>query len=83
MATTLMISQGKCSDLILSSLVRARFGELIAPKVDHGQSDLFLMVLVFSDGRYFGCPHGSGGRRPGFRSQTRSCWARRWEARHG
>ena len=45
MATTLMISQGKCSDLILSSLVRARFGELIAPKVDHGQSDLFLMGL--------------------------------------
>ncbi len=45
MATTLMIAQGKCSDLILSSLVRARFCELIASKVDHGQSDLFLMGL--------------------------------------
>jgi EAL and modified HD-GYP domain-containing signal transduction protein len=45
MATTLMMGQDKCSDLILSSLVRARFCELIAPKVNHGQTDLFLLGL--------------------------------------
>ena len=45
MATTLAVGEEKCSDLILSSLVRARFGELISPKVDHGQSDLFLVGL--------------------------------------
>ncbi len=45
MATTLMMGQDKCSDLVLSSLVRARFCELIAPKVEHGQSDLFLMGM--------------------------------------
>jgi EAL and modified HD-GYP domain-containing signal transduction protein len=45
MATTLAVGQEKCSDLILSSLVRARFGEVIAPKVDHGKSDLFLVGL--------------------------------------
>ena len=45
MATTLAVGHEKCSDLVLSSLVRARFGELVAPKVDHGNSDLFLMGL--------------------------------------
>ena len=45
MATTLAVGHEKCSDLVLSSLVRARFGESIAPKVDHGKSDLFLMGL--------------------------------------
>jgi EAL and modified HD-GYP domain-containing signal transduction protein len=45
MATALAVGHEKCSDLILSSLVRARFGELIAPKVDHGKSDLFLIGL--------------------------------------
>ena len=46
MATTLVMGQGKSSDLVLSSLVRARFCELIAPKVEHGQSDLFLMGML-------------------------------------
>ena len=46
MATTLAVGQDKCSDLVLSSLVRARFCELIAPKVDHGKSDLFLMGML-------------------------------------
>jgi EAL and modified HD-GYP domain-containing signal transduction protein len=46
MATTLVMGQDKCSDLVLSSLVRARFCELLAPKVDHGQSDLFLMGML-------------------------------------
>ena len=46
MATTLVMGQDKSSDLVLSSLVRARFCELIAPKVDHGSSDLFLMGML-------------------------------------
>jgi EAL and modified HD-GYP domain-containing signal transduction protein len=46
MATTLVMGQEKSSDLVLSSLVRARFCELIAPKVEHGNSDLFLMGML-------------------------------------
>ena len=38
--------QEKTSDLVLSSLVRGRFGELLAPRVLHGESDLFLMGLL-------------------------------------
>jgi EAL and modified HD-GYP domain-containing signal transduction protein len=38
--------QGKTSDLVLSSLVRGRFGELLAPRVQHGESDLFLLGLL-------------------------------------
>jgi EAL and modified HD-GYP domain-containing signal transduction protein len=38
--------QDSTSDLLLSSLVRARFAELQAPKVPHGDSDLFLMGLL-------------------------------------
>jgi c-di-GMP-related signal transduction protein len=36
----------KPGDLLLSSLVRARFGELLAPVVRHGESDLFLLGLL-------------------------------------
>jgi EAL and modified HD-GYP domain-containing signal transduction protein len=46
MATTLIMGQEKSSDLVLASLVRARFCELIAPKVEHGDSDLFLMGML-------------------------------------
>jgi len=46
MATTVVMGQDKCSDLVLSSLVRARFCELISPKVEHGNSDLFLMGML-------------------------------------
>ncbi|MGP0021032.1 MAG: EAL and HDOD domain-containing protein [Candidatus Sulfotelmatobacter sp.] len=46
MATTLVMGQQKSSDLVLSSLVRARFCELISPKVKHGNSDLFLMGML-------------------------------------
>lgn len=46
MATAMIIGQEKSSDLVLSSLVRARFCELIAPKVKHGKSDLYLMGLL-------------------------------------
>ena len=45
MATTLIMGQEKCSDLVLASLVRARFCELIAPKVSHGSCDLFLIGM--------------------------------------
>jgi c-di-GMP-related signal transduction protein len=38
--------QDKTSDLVLSALVRGRFCELLAPKVTHGESDLFLMGLL-------------------------------------
>ncbi len=34
--TTLAVGFETCSDLVLSSLVRARFGELISPKLDLG-----------------------------------------------
>lgn len=46
MATTLSMGQDKSSDLVLSSLVRARFCELIALRVEHGTSDLFLMGML-------------------------------------
>jgi EAL and modified HD-GYP domain-containing signal transduction protein len=38
--------QEKTSDLVLSALVRGRFGELLAPSVKHGESDLFLLGLL-------------------------------------
>jgi len=38
--------QNKTSDLLLAALVRGRFGELLAPRVQHGESDLFLMGLL-------------------------------------
>ena len=37
--------QNKSSDLVLSALVRARYCELLAPKIPHGESDLFLVGL--------------------------------------
>jgi c-di-GMP-related signal transduction protein len=46
MATTLVMGQEKCSDLVLASLVRAHFCELIAPKLEHGKADLFLMGML-------------------------------------
>jgi c-di-GMP-related signal transduction protein len=38
--------QEKTSDLVLSALVRGRFGELLTPQVRHGESDLFLLGLL-------------------------------------
>jgi c-di-GMP-related signal transduction protein len=46
MATTMGMGQDKPSDLVLSSLVRARFCELIAPRVEHGKCDLFLLGML-------------------------------------
>jgi hypothetical protein len=36
----------KTSDLVLSAVVRARFGELLSPHVPHGESDLCLLGLL-------------------------------------
>ena len=43
-----LVSAGlqKSSDLVLSALVRARFCELLSPKVGQAESDLFLVGLV-------------------------------------
>jgi c-di-GMP-related signal transduction protein len=38
--------QNKTSDLVLSALVRARYCELLGPKIPHGESDLFLVGLL-------------------------------------
>jgi c-di-GMP-related signal transduction protein len=46
MATTLVMGQDKSSDLVLSSLVRARFCELLAPKLKYGDADLFLLGML-------------------------------------
>ncbi len=40
------LSGDRPSDLILSALVRARFGELLQNKIDHGDADLFLVGLL-------------------------------------
>ena len=44
-ATALSLGQPKCAELVNASLVRARFCELIAPRVDHGSVDLFLVGM--------------------------------------
>jgi len=46
MVTTIAMAQEKPTDLILASLVRARFCELLAPKVKHGESDLFFLGIL-------------------------------------
>jgi len=46
LATTLVATQSKSSDMVLSALVRARFCELLAPRVEHCHSDLFLVGLL-------------------------------------
>lgn len=46
LVATLGAGQGKASELVLSAMVRARFCELLSPKIPHGDSDLFLMGLL-------------------------------------
>ena len=43
---TLGAGQDKASDLVLASLVRARFCEQLSPRIQHGDSDLFLMGML-------------------------------------
>ncbi|MBZ5572770.1 MAG: HDOD domain-containing protein [Acidobacteriia bacterium] len=46
LVATLGAGQTKSSELVLSALVRARFCELMSPRIQHGDSDLFLMGLL-------------------------------------
>jgi c-di-GMP-related signal transduction protein len=46
LVATLGAGQGKSTDLVLSALVRARFCELLSPKIQHGESDLFLLGML-------------------------------------
>jgi EAL and modified HD-GYP domain-containing signal transduction protein len=46
LVATLGAGQGKSSDLVLAALVRARFCELLSPKIQPGDSDLFLMGML-------------------------------------
>jgi len=45
LVATLAAGQKKSTELVLSALVRGRFCELLSPKVQHGDSDLFLLGL--------------------------------------
>ena len=46
LVATLGAGQGKSSDLVLAALVRARFCELLSPRIQRGDSDLFLMGML-------------------------------------
>ena len=46
LVATLGAGQNKSSALVLSALVRARFCELLSPRVPHGGCDLFLVGLL-------------------------------------
>ncbi len=46
LVATLGSGQGKSRELVLAALVRARFCELLASRVRHGDSDLFLLGLL-------------------------------------
>lgn len=46
LVATLGAGQGKATDLVLAALVRARFCELLSPKIQSGDSDLFLTGML-------------------------------------
>ena len=46
LVATLGAGQGKSSDLVLAALVRARFCELLSPRIQRADSDLFLMGML-------------------------------------
>ena len=60
LVATLSAGQNKPSDLVLSALVRARFCELLTPKVKHGESDLFLVGLLSLMDAILELAHGDG-----------------------
>ena len=45
LVATLAAGSGKSDELVLAAMVRGRFCELLAPKVEHGETDLFLLGL--------------------------------------
>ena len=46
LVATLAIGENRSSELVTTAMVRARFCELLAPRVPHGESDLFLMGML-------------------------------------
>jgi len=46
LVATLGAAQDKSTKLVTQALVRARFCELLSPKIQHGDSDLFLLGLL-------------------------------------
>jgi c-di-GMP-related signal transduction protein len=46
LVATLGAGQHKSSELVRSALVRARFCEVLSPKISHGDSDMFLLGLL-------------------------------------
>jgi c-di-GMP-related signal transduction protein len=46
LVATLTIGENRSSELVASAMVRARFCELLAPRIPHGESDLFLMAML-------------------------------------
>jgi EAL and modified HD-GYP domain-containing signal transduction protein len=46
LVATLGAGQNRPNELVLSALIRARFCELLAPRIKHGESDLFLVGLL-------------------------------------
>jgi c-di-GMP-related signal transduction protein len=46
LVATLTAGENRSSELLVSAMVRARFCELLSPKIPHGEADLFLMGLL-------------------------------------
>lgn len=46
LVATLAVGENRSSELVTTAMVRARFCELLAPRVPHGESDLFLMGML-------------------------------------
>jgi EAL and modified HD-GYP domain-containing signal transduction protein len=46
LVASLGAGQNRPTDLVLAALVRARFCELLSPRIQHGESDLFLMGML-------------------------------------
>jgi len=46
LVATLSIGENRSSELVTTAMVRARFCELLAPRIPHGESDLFLMGML-------------------------------------
>jgi len=68
----------KTSDLVLSALVRGRFGEFLAPRVQHGESDLFLLGLLSLIDAMMEMPWRKYWRKsPWITRPRRSCWGSR------